>query len=171
MRDAVMAAADSRAAQRVIARIPAQGSALALDYGLRRTGVAIGDLALGIAHPLCTLEARSDDQRIERIAVLVAEWTPVLFVLGLPMHADGVEHSMSQRVRKFARRLEQRFRIGVQLIDERLSSVEAQSQLRDAGVYGREQKRMLDQVAAQIILEAFFSSRHTSHHSSQHGAA
>lgn len=137
-----------------------QGSVLGFDFGLRRTGVAVGDLSLGIAHPLCTVEGRSDVERIERIAPLVAEWHPVLFVVGMPTHDHAGEHAMDKKVRRFARQLSQRFHIEVNFVDERLSSSEAQSNLRDAGIHGRDQKRVLDQFAAQVILEAFLNSAH-----------
>jgi putative Holliday junction resolvase len=138
----------------------AHGTVLGFDFGLRRTGVAVGDLALRIAHPLCTVEGRSDAERIERIAGLVSEWSPVMLVVGLPTHDDGGEHAMAKQVRRFARQLARRFQVEVKFVDERLSSAEAQSNLRDAGIRGREQKRVLDQVAAQVILEAFLNSTH-----------
>jgi putative Holliday junction resolvase len=136
------------------------GTVLGFDFGLRRTGVAVGELALRIAHPLCTIESRSDAERMERITPLVAEWTPVLLVVGLPMHDDGSKHVLDKKVRRFARLLSQQFHLEVKLVDERLSSSEAQSNLRDAGIRGRGQKRVLDQVAAQVILEAFLNSAH-----------
>jgi putative Holliday junction resolvase len=141
---------------------PTQGTVLGFDFGLRRTGVAVGDLGLGIAHPLCTVEGRSDEERFALIADLVVEWSPVLFVLGLPTQEDGSEHKLARPVRHFGRQLTRRFDVPVEFVDERLTSSEAQSNLRSAGIGGREQKRVLDQAAAQVILESFLNGRHAS---------
>jgi putative Holliday junction resolvase len=129
---------------------------LAFDFGERRLGVAVGELSLRIAHPLATIEARSDRERLEAVADLVREWQPVILVVGLPAHMDGTEHELSARCRKFARRLQARFGVRTELVDERLTSHSAGLALVEAGVRGRSQKRVIDQVAAQHILDTFF---------------
>lgn len=135
-----------------------QGTLLGFDFGERRIGVAVGDYALGIAHPLQTIDSESNDERFKLIAALIAEWRPVGLVVGLPSHMDGTEHELTLLCRKFARRLEGRFRLPVALVDERLSSAEASQSLRQAGIGGRRQKPVLDQVAAQHILQSYFDS-------------
>jgi len=135
-----------------------RGTVLAFDFGLKRTGVALGELELGLAHPLATISGESNEQRFGVIEKLIAEWQPKLLVVGLPAHADGTEHEMSAQCRRFARRLEGRFNIKTVLVDERFSSTSASEALSDAGIRGRKQKPMLDQVAAQEILQAFFDS-------------
>jgi putative Holliday junction resolvase len=143
-------------------RVPApkavaiSGTALAFDFGERRMGVAVGDLSLRIAHPLVTVEADSDASRLEAVAALIREWQPVVLVVGLPSHMDGTEHALSARCRKFARRLSARFGLPTELVDERLTSYAAGEALAQAGVRGRRQKQMVDQVAAQQILDTFF---------------
>jgi len=94
------------------------GTVLALDLGLKRTGVASGELSIGIAHPLTVIQAGSTDTRLTAIANLIAEWSPVLLVLGLPTHADGSEHEMTRVARNFANKLESRFNLPVFLVDE-----------------------------------------------------
>ena len=89
---------------------------------------------------------------------MVQEWQPKLLVVGLPLSLDGTETNVSQLCKKFARRLNGRFNIPVLLIDERYSSVEASSMLNQSGIKGRAQKVMLDQVAAQTILQSYFDS-------------
>ena len=130
---------------------------MAFDYGERRIGVAIGELELGIAHPLDTIECRRPGDRFTGIRALVAEWNPVLFVVGLPVNTDGSEHALSPAVRQFCVALKRKFGIASQLVDERYTSAEASSILRESGIRGRKQKAFLDQVAAQTILEDFFS--------------
>ena len=110
---------------------------LALDLGLKRTGVASGDLSIGIAHPLTVIQADSTDARLTAIGKLVTEWQPVLLVLGLPTHADGSEHDMTRVARNFARKLESRFNLPVFLVDERHTSTEAESELHARGIHGK----------------------------------
>ena len=65
------------------------GTVLAFDFGEKRIGVALGDLGLGLAHPLVTVSDAITERRFDAIAKLIAEWRPVLLVVGLPTHADG----------------------------------------------------------------------------------
>lgn len=138
----------------------ARGAVLCFDYGKRRIGVAVGDLSLGIAHPLETIDAAESDVRFRRIAALVAEWRPVRVVVGLPTSGDGSEHALAPAVRAFCEALEVRFSIPTECVDERYTSAEAESILREVGVRGRAQKQYLDQVAATTILEDFFAHHH-----------
>ena len=142
-------------ASSIVASLPTAGTVLAFDFGEKRVGVALGELTLGVAHPLTTINEESNERRFAAVEALIKEWQPVYLVVGLPTHMDGTEHALSALCRKFARRLEGRFAIRVALVDERLTSVAAESTLNDAGVRGRKQKPMLDQVAAQHILQAF----------------
>lgn len=137
------------------------GTLLAFDFGERRIGIAVGEMLLGIAHPLQTIDSESNDVRFKIIADLIAEWKPTHMVVGLPTHMDGSEHALTLLCKKFARRLEGRFNLPVTLVDERLSSEEASYSLKAAGIGGRKQKPMLDQVAAQHILQSFFDSTST----------
>ena len=135
------------------------GTVLAFDFGTRRVGVAVGELAIGIAHPLQTLRTASERTRLSAIAELVREWSPSLLVVGLPSHMNGDEHGLSDRCRRFALKLERRFGLDVRLVDERLTSRAAAQSLTATGVRGRDQSEMLDQVAAMHILETYFSAR------------
>jgi putative holliday junction resolvase len=131
---------------------------LGFDFGEKRIGVAVGNTLVGIAHPLQTIAAESNDERFKVIATLIDEWRPARLIVGLPAHMDGTEHELSRLCRKFANRLHGRFNLPVALVDERLSSVEASQSLREAGIGGRRQKPMLDQVAAQHILQSFLDN-------------
>ena len=136
---------------------PRFGTVLAFDFGERRIGVAVGELELGIAHPLETIDAAANDARFARISALLQEWRPVLLVVGLPLTLDGGEHRLTGLARKFAQRLQGRFDIETRLVDERLTSVEAQRDARATGMSARESKRHVDPLAAKLILEAFFN--------------
>lgn len=135
-----------------------QGTVLAFDFGEKRIGVATGEHMLGIAHPLTTISTEINDERFSAIAELIAQWKPVELVVGLPLTLDGEEHGLTQLCKKFARRLNGRFNLPVVLMDERLSSAEASQTLKQLGIGGRKQKPMLDQVAAQHILQSYFDS-------------
>ena len=131
---------------------------IGLDYGESRIGVAVGEVSLGIAHPVATIHARSDRGRLEQLAPLMDEWKPVLVVVGLPIHMDDSEHPLAARCRKFAHKLSQRFNVVARMVDERLTSHAAEEALAAASVSARRRRNVLDQVAAQIILEAFFQT-------------
>lgn len=133
-----------------------RGSTLAFDFGETRIGVAQGDAELAMAHPLSTVTGSSNDAKFEAIAKLVKEWQPVQLVVGLPTHTDGTEHELTRLSRKFGRRLHGRFGLPVYWVDERLSSLYAESLLAEAQVFGRKQKAVIDQVAAQAVLQGFF---------------
>lgn len=135
---------------------PGQGTVLAFDFGTKRIGVAVGELAVKLAHPLATLAAEPSEARFRAIAALVAEWRPVLFVVGLPRHLDGSEHEFAARCRRFARQLEGRFRLPVVFVDERLTSSAAEQTLAAGGIRRGKSRAVLDQVAAQHILQSFF---------------
>lgn len=134
------------------------GTVLAFDFGTRRIGVAVGDLETRLAHPLAAIAAVENRARFAAIERLIAEWRPARLVVGLPAHADGAEHPVGRLARRFAQRLHGRFGIRTELVDERLTSREAESLLRAAGARGARLKAGVDSVAAQRILEAFFES-------------
>ena len=138
-------------------RNPRSGTVLAFDFGERRIGVAVGEFQLGVAHPLETIDAESNDARFTRIEALVNEWQPVLLVVGLPLAMDGGEHAMTALARKFAQRLQGRYGIETRLVDERLTSVEAEGQARDVRLDVRKARSKIDQLAAKLILESYFN--------------
>lgn len=130
---------------------------LCFDFGEQRIGVAVGEHLLASANPLVTINNESNEIRFEAISKLVKEWQPKLLIVGLPLSLDGAETSVTQLCKRFARRLNGRFNLPVMLIDERYSSVEASDLLNQSGIKGRAQKEMLDQVAAQTILQSYFN--------------
>ena len=124
------------------------GTTLAFDFGEVRIGVAQGDAEVGLSHPLTTVTGGSNEAKFEAVEKLVGEWQPVQFVVGLPVHADGTEHELTRLSRKFGRRLQGRFKLPVYWVDERMSSLYAESLLAEVQVFGRKKKAVLDQVAA-----------------------
>ena len=133
---------------------------LAFDFGLQRIGVAVGEAELRTAHPLPGVAARTQPGRFTAIERLVTEWKPSLLVVGRPLGDDGAPHEMTRRAERFARQLNGRFSLPVELIDERYSSAEVESRMRAA--YGKRKMadlargKTLDSQAAQVILEQYF---------------
>lgn len=138
--------------------LPARGTVLAFDFGEKRIGVAVGECELRSASPLLTFDAETNDARWSAVGRLLDEWKPVTLVVGLPLSPDGVPHDMTARAERFARQLEGRYRLPVVLQDERYTSAEAESQLRDEGGVRdwRSRKQKLDAHAAQLILKDYF---------------
>lgn len=139
------------------------GTVLGFDFGLKRVGVAVGTLELALAHPLETINSEANAVRFERIATLIGEWSPVLLVVGMPHHDDGAPHEFAPTCLRFANRLKGRFGLPVAWVDERYSSTAASMALTGSGVHGRKQKTMLDQVAAQQILQQYFDESESAH--------
>ncbi len=129
---------------------------LAFDFGTRKIGVAVGNTGVRIAHPLTTIAGEANALRFKAIDALVAEWMPRLLVVGHPLNADGTINEMTGRAGRFARQLDARFRLPVVSVDERYTSRTAAVALIDAGVHGRAREEAMDEVAAQVILQAWF---------------
>jgi putative Holliday junction resolvase len=136
-------------------RVTAHETVLAFDYGERYVGVAVGATGVGVAHPLVTIDDRAADARFAAIGELIDEWKPARLVVGLPLSLDGAPHELTRRAQRFARQLEGRFGLAVTLVDERLSSVEAEERLRAIGRGGRADKDLAHPIAAQVILQDF----------------
>lgn len=133
-----------------------QGTLLAFDFGKKRIGIAIGNTLLKRANPLTTINDEKTETRFARIAALLEEWQPCALVVGLPSNDDGTPHELTALSRRFANRLKGRFNLPTILLDERYTSLAASAQLNEEGVYGMKQKALIDQYAAQQILQAYF---------------
>ena len=131
-------------------------SYLGFDYGEKYLGVAVGQA--GLAHALTTLAVKRGEPRWEEVSRLIGEWQPRTLIVGLPLNMDGTDNPMTAAARRFGRRLHARFRLPVEYVDERLTSLTARAMLRDAGMPDREHKSHLDKLAAQTILQAYLDA-------------
>ncbi len=133
---------------------------LAFDYGLKRVGVAVGDVITGTARPLPTIHG-GGDVGWKPLLALIAEWRPKAVIVGLPLDDDGSEQAMTTAARRFAEELGRRSGIAVHLADERFSSRAADDALRDAPASGRMTRRVRkgdrDGQAARVILEQWMA--------------
>ncbi len=129
------------------------GVRVGVDVGAVRLGVAISDPDGLLATPHATLPAQAEDAYTPLVD-LVRERGAVEVVVGLPRTLSGVEGPAAQTARGFATTLAQRIRpVGVRLVDERLSTVEAHRALHASGRPGRRHREVVDQVAAVTILQ------------------
>ena len=133
-----------------------EATVLAFDFGTRRIGVAVGNCLLRVARPLTVIAGEGNAPRFAAIAALIEAWHPDVLIVGRPVHADGAPHGMTSRAERFARQLEGRFGLEVVRVDERYTTEEADTVLAHSGVHAEERKTARDQVAAQLILQAWF---------------
>ncbi|HUW87755.1 MAG TPA: Holliday junction resolvase RuvX [Candidatus Paceibacterota bacterium] len=129
-----------------------RGRRIAFDFGDARIGVAVSDPDSILATPVATLETKSQDLW-DQIFQLFSDYEPVEVFVGRPIHLAGHESDSTAKSELFAKEIHERFGLDVSLVDERLSTVSAQRQLKDAGLSTRETKSAIDQAAAVGILE------------------
>ena len=133
---------------------------LGFDFGLKRTGVAIGQSVTGTAQALATLTGKQPDW--PGIEALIATWQPRALIVGMPYQSDGGPQAMTQRAEKFIRQLQGRFHLPVHAVDERYSSIEAEATLKADKALGFRKKiakEMIASMAAQLILQSWLDQQ------------
>ncbi len=130
---------------------------LGIDYGQRRTGIAVTDAGGRMAFPRRTIAMTTRDAFFVELLGMVEVECPDAFVVGLPRLPGGEETLTTRQVRNFVERLKRRSTLPVYLMPEELSSFEAEDDLRDAGLRGRRLEAVVDQQAAVRILESFLA--------------
>jgi len=131
---------------------------LGFDYGRKRIGIAVGQEITHTAQALTTL-ASSKGPDWTGIGKLIEQWQPQLLIVGMPHNMDERPHPLQMEVKAFGDRLAERYNLPVEWIDERLSSLEAESQLA-TGTKAKHKKRNkaeIDKLAAQIILQSWLN--------------
>jgi putative Holliday junction resolvase len=136
------------------------GRVLGLDLGDARIGVAISDDRRRIAVPLGTVQTGAPAD-VKAIADLVRGHDVTLVVIGHPLHLSGEAGERAHHAERFAEALDSFLDVPVLLQDERLSSVEADRALREAGASGRDRRRTVDRSAATVILQAWLDAAGT----------
>ena len=149
--------------------VKTQRTLLGFDFGTKRIGIAIAQEVTGTVNPLITLNAKNHKPDWDAISKLITEWQPDLCVVGLPLHMDGTEQSMTQAAKRFANQLHGRYQLPVEMMDERLSSDEAELLLKEqaSGSPGTrkhslfQDKAQVDMISAQLILQSWMSQQQT----------
>jgi putative Holliday junction resolvase len=129
-----------------------RGRRIAFDYGDVRIGVAVSDPDSILASPLTTL--KSTDKRLSRqILEIISEVEPVLIYIGKPSLLSGDDGAATEKANEFASLLQSLTQVPIQLIDERMSTISAARNLREAGRNAKDSKNAIDMAAAVAILE------------------
>ncbi len=138
---------------------------LALDFGLKRIGVASGDSLTRSAHPRATVRNGPQGPDWDGLNRQLADTRPARIAVGEPYNADGSVSALTEAARRFAAELAQRSRLPVDLVDERWSSQDAEERLRGARASGERRRRVtkedVDAAAAAVILERWFEIQNT----------
>ena len=131
---------------------------LGLDYGSKTVGVAMTD-ALGMTvQPYKTIQRDRESKlrpTLSEIAEIVEQYQIEKIVMGLPLNMDDTEGDRAAKTRNFAEKLKLRVAVPIEFTDERLTTMEAEEILDQSGIPRSEQKKVIDQVAAQLILEQY----------------
>lgn len=138
---------------------------LGFDYGLKRIGVAVGQELTGTATALATIRATDGKPDWDTITRLIKQWQPDELIVGLPLNMDGTFHDLSYKAQRFGNQLHGRYNLPAHFMDERLSSLEAERQLKNQYQVptkkGSRQKirkgqaEDIDKQAAKVILESW----------------
>nr|MCE9609996.1 Holliday junction resolvase RuvX [Chthoniobacter sp.] len=132
---------------------------LGIDHGEARIGLAIADDLGMLAHPLETIVVKEVADPVARIAEVVRRDKIEIIVLGMPRNMDGTYGPAAEKVRAFADNLRATCGCEVKLWDERLTSVAAQRSLHEAGRNVKDSRKVIDQVAAQLILQGWLDGQ------------
>lgn len=134
---------------------------MGLDFGSKTVGVAVCD-PLGITAQTVETIVRKEENKLrqtcQRIEALIREYEITSIILGYPINMDDSVGERGKKTEEFKAMLERRTGLPVILWDERLTTVEADEILRESGVPGRDRKRVIDQVAAGIILQSYLDA-------------
>lgn len=131
---------------------------LGLDYGSKTVGVAMTDVLGMTVQPYKTIQRERESklrQTLSEIAEIVEQYQIEKIVMGLPLNMDDTEGDRASKTRDFAEKLKLRVAVPIEFTDERLTTMEAEEILDQSGIPRSEQKKVIDQVAAQLILEQY----------------
>lgn len=140
-------------------RLKITGRLLALDLGERNVGVAVSDPTLLTVRPLAPLRRTSWKRLLHAVATLIRDFDALALVIGLPLNLDGTEGPAAKEAKRRAHHFQLFLQIPVYLQDERLTSREAETRLRSAGISEEEIRKQVDSEAAAIILRDFITEK------------
>jgi len=134
--------------------------ALGIDFGLKRVGLALSDRTGTLVSPYRTIERTTRDALFDELAEILQKESVEAVVIGLPLSLEGEDTLTTRQVRNFAESMARRTELPVHLMDERLSSAQAEEELNAAGLRGKKRKAVLDSQAAAVILRSWLESGH-----------
>ena len=131
---------------------------MAFDFGTQKMGMAVGQSMIESASPLALFPMKDGIPDWNQLLKIVKQHQPTLFLVGLPLNMDDTESELSARSRKFARRLRHQTNIETLMVDERLTTREARSELEQYQSQGRGKKLAADRIAAALFIESWYRS-------------
>ena len=139
------------------------GTILAIDYGLKRVGLAISDPERSFAFPCDVIENKNVDYLLSQIKSMISEREVNLVLVGMPYsmnrsNSDMTKNEMEKNVENFINKLKNVVSVPVKTVDERLSSFSAEEKLREAGLSAKKSKKFIDSEAARLLLEEFLQN-------------
>lgn len=132
---------------------------LAFDFGSRNIGVAVGQALITSSNPAGVVRAHNGTPDWSRIDALIREWQPNVLLVGLPLNMDGTDSPMSERARAFAKQLQARSKLTVEMIDERLTSFAAKQARKDTERSTDYNRDPVDAEAACILLHDYYNQK------------
>jgi putative Holliday junction resolvase len=129
--------------------------ALGIDFGLKRVGLAVCDPTGTLVSPLRTLTRSTRQALFDELLKIIQDESIEAVVVGLPLALSGEETLTTRQARNFAESLGRRTELPVHLMDERLTSAQAEEELNAAGLRGKKRKAALDSQAATVILRSW----------------
>jgi putative Holliday junction resolvase len=130
---------------------------LAIDFGMKRMGFAIGNTNINTAGPIDPITYKNTNQVLEHIKQLITGYDITQILIGYPLNMDGTKSSTTEQVEHFTRRLKKTLAPGIttQYVDERLSSFEAEEELKPLRPNYKKRKKIIDSMSALMILRRF----------------
>ena len=132
---------------------------LSVDLGKVRTGLAVSDIGEVLASPLCVIAEKNAKILAENIDQVCNDERIAKIVLGLPKNMDGSEGESAQNAKTFGKMLEEKTQLPVILLDERGTTITAHNYLNETNTRGKKRKRVVDAVAATVILQAYLDGQ------------
>ena len=132
---------------------------LAVDLGKVRTGLAVSDIGEVLASPLCVIAEKNAEILAEKIDQVCNDERIAKIVLGLPKNMDGSEGESAQNAKAFGEMLEAKTQLPVILLDERGTTITAHNYLSETNIRGKKRKKVVDSVAATVILQAYLDGQ------------
>lgn len=131
---------------------------LGIDFGLKRVGLAVSDRTGTLVSPFKTIERSTRDALFEELLTIIDTEAVEAVVVGLPLALDGGDTLTTRQARNFAESLGRRIDLPIHMMDERLTSAQAEEELNAAGVHGKKKKMALDSQAAVVILRSWLEN-------------
>ena len=131
----------------------------AFDFGLKHMGLAIGQEVTQTANTLYSLKAKNGKPDWNDLDKIVWEWEPKLFVLGNPLNMDGSKSKIKEHSDRFSNLIRKRYKVPVELLDERLTSKEAISRMKLKEIISNKKDVNRHSLSAKIILESWFREK------------